>query len=160
MANEFSSKVTVSRELQTNLATLRKVAPQFVKDAVNIHALNIQAQAKRNITDAPAVDTGRLRASVKIDTFSDGFARRVGTDLQYGKYVEFGTGPHFPPLDPIREWARRHGMDESAAYPIALAISRRGTPAKPWLFPAFESERPNFDDVIRDAFRRLQGELV
>lgn len=159
MASDFSSKVVVSRELMANLAQLKKVVPQFVKDAVNEHAINVQSQAKRNITDAPAVDTGRLRSSVKVDTFSNGFGKRVGTDLGYGAYVEFGTGPHFPPLDPIREWARRHGLPESAAYPIALAISRRGTPAKAWLFPAFEAERPKFDDVIRDAWRKVVGDL-
>lgn len=156
---DFASKVTVSRELQANLTNLKKVAPKFVQDAINLHAINIQAQAKRNITDAPAVDTGRLRASVKIETYSGGYAKRVGTDLTYGKWVEYGSGPHFPPLAPIREWVRRKGLPPEAAYPIALAISRRGTPAHAWLFPAFESERPKFDDLIRDAWRRIAGEL-
>lgn len=157
--SDLSSKITVSRELQNNLASLRKIVPQFVQDAVNLHALNIQSQAKRNITDAPAVDTGQLRASIKVETYSSGFAARVGTDLTYGKWVEFGSGPHFPPLAPIREWVRRHGLPPEAAYPIALAISRRGTPAKAWLFPAFEAERPKFDDLIRDAWRQIAGQL-
>jgi hypothetical protein len=120
----------------------------------------VQAQAKRNITDAPAVDTGQLRASVKIESFSDGFARRVGTDLEHGKYVEYGTGPHFPPLEPIREWARRHGLPESAAYPIARAIAQRGTPAKPWLYPAFEQERSGFEKLIREAWQKVSRELA
>jgi hypothetical protein len=156
---DFDSKVTISRELQANLSNLKKIMPQFVKDAINTHALAIQAQAKRNITDAPAVDTGQLRASVKIETYSSGYAARVGTDVAHGKWIEFGTGPHFPPLEPIREWARRHGLPPEAAYPIALAISKRGTPARAWLHPAFEAERPNFDSVIREAWHKVLSEL-
>lgn len=160
MAKDFSTKVTGAEETQRRIERLLKIAPQLTKNAVNEHALNIEAQAKRNITDAPAVDTGRLRSDVHVETFSGGFAKRIGTSLGYGKWVEHGTGPHFPPVEPLKEWARRHGMPESAAYAIALAISRRGTPAKPWLFPAYEQERPKFEAVIRDAWRALQGELA
>lgn len=160
MANDFSTRVTGGRELQANVQKLLKLAPNFTKDAVNEHALNVQAQAKRNITDLPAVDTGQLRSSVKIETFSNGFAKRVGSDVKHAKPVEFGSRPHFPPLDPIREWCRRHGLPESAAYPIALKIARNGMKAKPWLFPAYESERGKFEQVIRNAWRQLQGELA
>lgn len=155
----MESRVVVSRELQQNIAALKKLAPQAVKDAVNLHALNIQTAAKRNLTNVPAVDTGQLRASVKVVAFADGFARRIGTDVPHGRYIEFGTAPHFPPVAPIREWCRRHGIPESAAFLIARSISRKGTPAKPWLFPGFEEERPNFDNLIREAFRRVVGGL-
>jgi hypothetical protein len=160
MAKDFSTTITGREETQKRIQRLLKVAPQLTKNAVNEHAINIQAQAKRNITDAPAVDTGQLRSSVKIETFSSGFAKRVGSDVKHAKPIEFGTGPHFPPLEPIQEWARRHGLPEEAAYPIAKAISERGTPAKAWLFPAFEQERPKFEAVIRDAWRAIQGELA
>lgn len=156
---DTSSKITGQKEVQRNIARLRQVHPKFTRNAVNEAALNIQSQAKRNITDAPAVDTGQLRSSVKAEVFSDGFAQRIGSKVAHAKFVEYGTGPHFPPLDPIREWARRQGLPPEAAYPIALAISRRGTPAKPWLWPAFEQERPKFNNLIREAWRRTVGEL-
>lgn len=160
MAKDFATRVVGGKEIQQRIARIRKVAPQFTKDAVNEHAINIQAQAKRNITDAPAVDTGQLRSSVKIETFSSGFAKRVGSDVKHAAAIEFGSAPHFPPLEPIREWCRRHGLPESAAYPIALAISKRGTPAKPYLFPAYEQERPKFEAVIREAWQKIAGELA
>lgn len=31
----------------------------------------------------------------------------VGTPLEYGEYVEFGTKPHFPPIKPIMQWVER-----------------------------------------------------
>lgn len=159
MAKDTGTRITGVEEAQRKIAILRTRAQQFTKDAVNEFAINVQAQAKRNITDAPAVDTGRLRASVKIESYSDGFAKRVGSDLKYARPVEQGSKPHFPPLEPIKQWARRRGLPESAAYPIALKISRRGTTAKPWLFPAYESERPKFEEIIRDAWEKLSREL-
>jgi HK97 gp10 family phage protein len=40
------------------------------------------------------VDTGRLRASITHEIASDveGLVGRVGTDVEYAPYVEFGTG--------------------------------------------------------------------
>jgi soluble lytic murein transglycosylase-like protein len=160
MPSDFSSRVTGGKELQANIAKLRKIAPQFTKDAVNTQAVNVHAQYRRNITDAPSVDTGAYRASAKIETFSNGFAKRVGSDSSYARPVEFGSAPHFPPLDPIREWARRHGIPESAAYAIALNISRRGTPAKPALFPAFEQERSGFEKLIREAWQTISRQMA
>ncbi len=143
------------KQIQAKIKDLLERAPKSTANAVNEFAINVQAQAKRNLTDLPAVDTGRLRASIRIESFSDGLARRVGSDVVYAPFVEFGSKPHFPPLDPIRAWCRRHSIPESAAYPIALAISRKGQPARPYLFPAYEQERPFFDGFIRDAWRKL-----
>jgi HK97 gp10 family phage protein len=36
------------------------------------------------------VDTGRLRASIKVTQLGDG-GYRIGTDVSYAIYVEFGT---------------------------------------------------------------------
>jgi hypothetical protein len=160
MPQDFSTRITGGKELQANVAKLKVLAPQFTKNAVNATAIAIQARAKLNITDNMTVDTGRLRASVKIEIYSNGFARRVGSDLKYAPPVEHGSRPHFPPLEPIRAWCKRKGLPESAAYPIALAISKRGTPAMPFLYPALEVERHNFERMIREEWRRLSGELA
>jgi hypothetical protein len=77
--------------------------------------------------------------------------------LNYAPFVEFGTRPHFPPLEPIREWCRRHSIPEEAAYAIALKISRTGQPARPFLFPAYEQERPKFEAVIMAAWRKIKA---
>jgi HK97 gp10 family phage protein len=149
--------ITGERELQKAIEDLMYQAKQATSDAVSEHALNIQSQAKRNISDWPAVDTGRLRASIKVESYSDGLARRVGSDVNYAPFVEFGTRPHFPPLEPIREWCRRHSIPEEAAYAIALKISRTGQPARPFLFPAYEQERPKFEAVIMAAWRKIKA---
>ena len=39
----------------------------------------------------PNTDTGRLAQSIKLDFQKGGLIGRVGTNLKYGKYLEFGT---------------------------------------------------------------------
>lgn len=53
--------------------------------------------------ESPAPDTGTLRASIGSDTVDDGI--RVGTNLLYGRYLEFGTLSDEGFLAP-RPWAR------------------------------------------------------
>ena len=71
-----------------------------------------------------AVDTGELQRSVKSTGTSDGAL--VSVDAPHAPYMEFGTRPHFPPPEPIAEWAYRKGLadDEEEAMRIALAICR------------------------------------
>ncbi len=92
-------------------------------------------QAKAN---AP-VDTGRLRASIhnKVEDVSNGVIGRIGPNVSYGAYMEFGTGTqsdgpggrrgrHFPPSGALNVWAGRHGFGPGAGYLVARAIGRRG----------------------------------
>jgi hypothetical protein len=48
-------------------------------------------------------------------------------------YVEGGRRPGgMPPIDVIRDWVLRHGMQANAAFPVARAIARRGIKARPF----------------------------
>jgi hypothetical protein len=142
-------------EVAANIKRFKEEAIAATKDALNEQALNIRSQAIQNITDLPAVDTGRLRSSIAIEIFDDGLARRIGTDVPYAAYIEFGQRPHMPPIEPIKEWCRRHGIPEEAAYAIALKIAKDGQPAKPWLFPAYEQHRKNLDHLLKEAWARI-----
>lgn len=55
--------------------------------------------------------------------------------------VEFGSRPHWPPIAPLKHWARIVLGDESAAYAVQHAIAQRGTPAQPFMRPAAERIR-------------------
>lgn len=46
--------------------------------------------------DPPNTDTGRLVQSIKFDFKDKGLVGRVGTNLRYGAYLEFGTGKMAP----------------------------------------------------------------
>jgi len=84
-------------------------------------------------------DTGDLRNSIWLHPDWPGEVEYLLTvGLDYGIHVEYGTSPHFVPISPLKSWSRRVLGDEKAAYAVRAAISKRGTPAQPFLRPAFD----------------------
>lgn len=61
-----------------------------------------------------------------------------GYGASYAVPVEEGARPHWPPIDPLKGWARRVLGDESAAYAVQAHIAQEGTPAQPYVEPGFE----------------------
>lgn len=61
---------------------------------VNGHLVPVRKRDKPHTAsapaDAPAVDTGHLRNSIGVQKIGEG-AYRVGTDVKYALYLEFGT---------------------------------------------------------------------
>ena len=77
---------------------------------------------------ATPVDEDILRASITgkaTPTWG-----QVGTNKNYSTFVEYGTRAHWPPIAPLEEWARRHGMPKGTGFLIARKISRVGTKAQ------------------------------
>ena len=78
----------------------------------------------------PAVAQGELASSVVTTRVEDGSIVKV--EAPHGAMMEEGTRPHFPPLQPLRDWARVKGFatdDESAdriAWAVAIKISKHG----------------------------------
>lgn len=111
-----------------------------VQDAVNLTAQLVRTDAIRSMKQSPAtgdkykrrtithtassspnpprIDTGRLANSVKA--LVGKLEALVGTAVEYGRYLEFGTTKMQP---------------------------------RPWLFPAFERQRRNFVNRLREAMR-------
>jgi len=64
--------------------------------------LIVENQAKKNVSQTgekhPQVKTGRLRASIESDVSESGnkIVGTVGTNVEYGKPLEFGTSRHPP----------------------------------------------------------------
>lgn len=112
-------------------------------------ALLVEGDAKRN---AP-VDMGLLRASITHEIRTEGAGGRtvtgvVGSNKTYAAAMELGSRPHWPPVEALQVWARRHGMD---AFLVARAISRRGTKPRLYLQRAFESNKPRIVDILGQA---------
>jgi hypothetical protein len=140
--------ITGAAEVQRAIRNLANLAPQKLKAAVEDSTVTIHGEARRNVT----TDVGFLKNSIDFEvTTSSGITGEVRVGSSYGPYVEFGTKPHFPPVAPLEEWARRHGMPPGTGYLIARKIAQTGTVAQPFLFPAAEAERNRFFDAIRAA---------
>ena len=58
-----------------------------MQKALNKKAIRIVREAQKN----SPVDTGRLRSSITFEEMDNGIGVRVGTNVQYAQFQEFGT---------------------------------------------------------------------
>lgn len=79
----------------------------------------------------------------------------VGSNLKYAMAVEKGTRPHWPPVQVLEPWARRHG---AVAFLVARAISRRGTKGHHMLENALEDNRRKVIQFFEEHNRRVVKE--
>ena len=81
------------------------------------------------------LNTGNLRGSVSSfrADYAGGMAAIISSPKEYAAPVEYGTQPHWAPIEPLKLWALRKFRDESIAYPVRAAIAKRGT-APHWMF--------------------------
>jgi phage gpG-like protein len=103
-------------------------------------AINVETQAKLNATGqngGPRVQTGRLRASIhhQLERDGQGLVARIGSNVEYARYVEEGTEPHriVPRVKQALFWP-------GADHPV-LAVNHPGTRARPYLRPALAAAR-------------------
>lgn len=70
------------------------LAKTEIKAAIKRALWRIGAAAEGYAKDLCPVDTGRLQASITHTEYED--AAYIGTNVEYGKYVELGTKRHRP----------------------------------------------------------------
>ena len=159
------------------LRTSARVMAQEQRQAMQAALLLVERDARANSPQ----DTRRLLGSIthainQTPTAAGNIVLegRVGPSVRYGAPVEFGRRPgRMPPPDALLGWVRRHwsprgttaragrarnrawgareGELRSAAFVLARAIGRRGTPAQPYMRPAYTNNRVR----IATAFRRV-----
>jgi hypothetical protein len=102
-------------------------------------AINVESAAKLNASGRPGpnVDTGRLRSSITHELVQGptGLVARIGTNVEYARYVEEGTPPH-----EIRPVNKRALFWPGAEHPVAV-VHHPGSHARPYLEPALEAAR-------------------
>lgn len=145
-------KVLGVKELQKHLDEYKRDTVSRVKKETYASGIDIQREAKTNLRAYGAWDTGNAANSIMVDVIEGGFIAEIGPTAPYPVYIETGARPHFPPPDALEGWARRHGFD--SAWPICLAIAKRGLPERPFLRPAYDSVKPKFLERIKEIFRK------
>lgn len=115
--------------------------------------------ARRNAPKAHSILTNSIGSSVA----ADGLSAEVRATAQYARYVEDGTGPGGrPPIRTMIDWIKIHritpnqpGMSErDLAFVLSRSIAIRGTPAQPFMLPAFNRHRVATVTRINDAIER------
>jgi len=100
-------------------------------------AFETQESLKKKLTKEHGKDTGLLQSSIKGEVKNQTIEISMA---EQGKWIEFGTPPHMPPVDALKGWARRKLGDEDLAWALAYAIKRRGTRPYPFIRPTFNNE--------------------
>lgn len=90
--------------------------------------------------EVPA-DTSNLRFSGYPPEKQDDGSYEWGYTARYAAAVEKGTKPHYPPIGPLLDWARRVLGDESAAYAVQRKIAEKGTDPQPFVAPGIRAMR-------------------
>ena len=113
-----------------------------IQDIINQFVLTLRETIAKNGSNA----SGALSKSITGKVKQNGKWLEVSISLEdYWKYIEYGTRPHFPPVDKIREWIRvkpvlprplasgKLPTENQLAYLIGRKISKFGTKPKPFL---------------------------
>ncbi len=123
-------------------------------------ALMVEYDAKAN---AP-VNTGRLRASITPEVRAEGetILGVVGSNVEYAPYMELGTRPHFPPIEPLARWVHLHHMGDGTpesewriAFNIARNISRYGLAPREFLKRAVDKNESRIIDRLERAVAEI-----
>ncbi len=140
-------------------------------DAVSQIVQDIEARAKDNLTPQH-VAFGHLRASIGSQVTVDeaSLVGEVGTSLGnpadaekvkgYAEVTEFGSRPHWAPIQPLIEWVEvkqmAHGKEAVRfAHAIKHIIAKRGTRAHPYFFPAVDAALPDAERLLEAAIDQI-----
>ena len=106
--------------------------------------LTAEKHAKKNLTDFPRLDTGRLRNSVSH--VSGESAVYIGTNVDYAIYVEVGTGIYASDGRGRKmPWLY---MDDEGNYHVT-----RGMEASHFLKNAAEGHKDEYRQIIKSEFK-------
>ena len=88
MADGITVKLEGIEDLIRKVRSYQVITKEAIRIALMRNALKVELAAK----EMCAVDTGRLRGSITTDKrYIQKFLVMVGTNVDYGIYVEFGT---------------------------------------------------------------------
>ena len=113
-----------------------------VRKVVKNSAFNIERNAKSSVN----VKTGHLIRSISTK-MGDMEATIHTSNLKYAPMVEFGTRPHI-----IRAKNKKALYWKGATHPVKQ-VNHPGSKAKPYLIPAFEKEKDQFLEKLKEVIR-------
>ena len=141
-------KVNVNdlNEFSVKILKLSQEAEENVKKVVKNSAFKIQKEAMSNLTKNKSVATGHLRRSVSTDI--KGLEATVHTsNVKYAIMVEKGTKAHL-----IKPKNKKMLYWKGASHPVRI-VRHPGSRAKPFLEPAFEKEKDQFLENLKEVIK-------
>lgn len=145
----------------SQLAELWAKAPDITREEMlrAVTDADLMVQAKL-MEDLPRGAGGRhgagLAGSIHRDelALADRVIGMTATDKPYANYVEAGTSPHKPPIQPLEDWVHAViGLSGDEAKGMAFAI--RNTIAKKGTH-----KQPVWQDTYRELLPKIQGAVT
>jgi len=100
---------------QKQVQMVRDLKGEPMKSAMRNASLIVHRGGVKNLhpwkgPGTGGVDTGRMRASIQPNVREEqsGIVGTVGSNVEYAKYQELGTKPHWVGIKHIGTWAKRH----------------------------------------------------
>lgn len=143
-------------EINLEWAHLRVVLERYGETLVELY--------KRNLTESGRPASGALADSLHTVVVAGDTS--IGVDLsllEYWKYIEHGTRPHWAPIDPLREWVQVKRLlprpmangklptPDQLAHMVQWKIAQEGTQGKNDLGRALEETWARMAQDITDA---------
>ena len=128
------------------LIELSEKSRDNVQKAIKKSAFNIESQAKKNLASNKSVITGHLRRSIATK-MGDLEATIHTSNVKYAVIVEKGSKAHV-----IRPKNKKALYWKGATHPVKQ-VNHPGSKAKPYLEPAFESEKDKFIENLKEAIK-------
>ena len=134
-----------STDLNKFSVILREL-PDEIKNDVRKVVKNSAFNIERNAKSSASVKTGHLRRSISTK-MGDMEATIHTSNLKYAPMVEFGTRPHI-----IRDKNKKALYWKGASHPVKQ-VNHPGSKAKPYLIPAFEKEKDQFLEKLKEVIK-------
>lgn len=161
--------VTGTAQVNANLIQIESRLHQEIEKELTRSAATVLADSQRNAPKA----WGNLARGGKM--IQKPGSREVLFNANYAAAVEFGRKPgKWPPFQAILDWVHKRGLagvyaatsrrrigstermmseDRPLAFLIQRSIGKKGTRPHPFLFPAFEKERPRLIERLKTLAR-------
>lgn len=154
----FTITVKGLDELEHKLEHADEHLKQELAKAMVVSTFKVKNDIQEKITNKGISNTGELRRSVTVIEASP-YKGIVGVGEKYGAFVEFGTSPHFPPVDAIERWAQTKLGQPGLGFIIAKKIAREGTEAQPFVEPTYQEDKDFIQQQFEDVIQQVVTEL-
>lgn len=158
-------------EINPKLRRLLQRAPEEItaenKKVIAEEAAGLAADMASNLVAIGGVRTGELLDSVDFRIGAKGLSATVGPGAKMGKerrglvqavarWLEFGTAPHA-----LGQGDTRANKAQRKKERFTLGAAQHpGTPARPWLIPAWIARREPMRRRLREATRKALAKLA
>lgn len=164
--------ITTDTHQVAELAALWKTAPELtqremLRTATEINLL-VQGELQQDLPrGAGGLHGAGLVGSIHgtVQGRADGVLGMVSTSQPYAEYVETGTKPHRPPMQPLEDWVHAvlglSGDEEKgAAFAIASKIAKKGTTKQPVWQETYNRILPQIQVKVEAGLARVRAKLA